>query len=1006
MATESTTYYQGGGELGIGSLASHLSTRYGTDLDLSDASFQQNLDTIKDQIKKDIRKELKIKEGAENMRKVTTDKKSLANINNMVKQANIRLHELQQELNELNAHIVVNTDEIMAASGDASPLSPDHRRASSSEDGGGPLRPSGPTPNSRVAALEKQLAIEMKVKQGAENMLQMYSSGGKDRKMVAEAQQMLQDSKVKIEVIKMEILKVQQSMASNNLSSDSTHMDGTDLGYRRASAADLHLSPLEFRIEELRHHFKIELAVVEGFKNVAKMLSESRSDKKGLAEAERGMLESSHKLDILRLALERRIKELPLQSDSEKIQQIKDELATGKSQSYGTLPKPAALTGRLEVRLMGSQDLLETVPNRSKSNSSSGGAFSPGESRGLLKGKTSFHGRTGSRSSSTRRDELSTDISAILKLDNIQVGQTSFKPIGNQCWNQRFSIELDKSRELEISVLYKDWRSLCAVKFLRLEDFLDNQRHGLVLNLEPAGMLFAEITFFNPSIERRTKLQRQRKIFPKYKGKNFLRANQMNINVATWGRLMKRAIPPTCTSPTTLSPQGLPTVPPSLPPPVRERPSIPIQRLSFEGELPEITDRGAPSPKKTNGDQGGKRRIPEHEVEDALSAFDFLGSPGPSSAAPTPDLPKSESRPIVPQASTPVSPPASVPAQPHDISSNNFLTMDNFRCISVLGRGHFGKVLLAEYKNTGELFAIKALKKGDIIAREEVESLMCEKRIFETANSMRHPFLVNLFACFQTEAHVCFVMEYAIGGDLMMHIHTDVFSEPRTVFYTACVVLGLQYLHENNIVYRDLKLDNLLLDQEGFLKIADFGLCKEGMGFGDRTSTFCGTPEFLAPEVLTEPSYTRAVDWWGLGVLIFEMLVGESPFPGDDEEEVFDSIVNDEVRYPRFLSTEAIAIMRRLLRRNPERRLGSSRRDAEDVKKQAFFRNVKWEELLMRKSPPPFAPNIAHPEDVSNFDEEFTQERPILTPPARDPRSITEDEQDYFKDFNYIADWC
>ena len=112
--------------------------------------------------------------------------------------------------------------------------------------------------------------------------------------------------------------------------------------------------------------------------------------------------------------------------------------------------------------------------------------------------------------------------------------------------------------------------------------------------------------------------------------------------------------------------------------------------------------------------------------------------------------------------------------------------------------------------------------------------------------------------------------------------------------------------------YRDLKLDNLLLDTDGYVKIADFGLCKEGMGFGDRTGTFCGTPEFLAPEVLTETSYTRAVDWWGLGVLIFEMLVGESPFPGDDEEEVFDSIVNDEVRYPRFLSLESIAIMRRV----------------------------------------------------------------------------------------------
>ncbi|XP_017066084.1 serine/threonine-protein kinase N isoform X12 [Drosophila eugracilis] len=333
------------------------------------------------------------------------------------------------------------------------------------------------------------------------------------------------------------------------------------------------------------------------------------------------------------------------------------------------------------------------------------------------------------------------------------------------------------------------------------------------------------------------------------------------------------------------------------------------------------------------------------------------------------------------------------------------LSMDNFRLLSVLGRGHFGKVILSQLKSNNQYYAIKALKKGDIIARDEVESLLSEKRIFEVANAMRHPFLVNLYSCFQTEQHVCFVMEYAAGGDLMMHIHTDVFLEPRAVFYAACVVLGLQYLHENKIIYRDLKLDNLLLDTDGYVKIADFGLCKEGMGFGDRTGTFCGTPEFLAPEVLTETSYTRAVDWWGLGVLIFEMLVGESPFPGDDEEEVFDSIVNDEVRYPRFLSLEAIAVMRRLLRKNPERRLGSSERDAEDVKKQAFFRSIVWDDLLLRKVKPPFVPTINHLEDVSNFDEEFTSEKAQLTPP-KEPRHLSEDEQVLFQDFSYTAEWC
>lgn len=203
--------------------------------------------------------------------------------------------------------------------------------------------------------------------------------------------------------------------------------------------------------------------------------------------------------------------------------------------------------------------------------------------------------------------------------------------------------------------------------------------------------------------------------------------------------------------------------------------------------------------------------------------------------------------------------------------------------------------------------------------------------------------------------------------------------------------------------HRDLKLDNLLLDSEGFVKIADFGLCKENIGFGDTTGTFCGTPEFLAPEVLTQTLYTRAVDWWGLGVLIFEMLVGESPFSGDTEEEVFDSIVNHDVVYPRFLSIEAVAIMRRLLNKNPSRRLGASENDAEDIKRQAFFRSVNWDDLLARKVQPPFKPSIRSPEDVSNFDEEFTSEKPELSPP-KDPRELSSYEQMMFQDFDYDAD--
>ncbi|XP_028918534.1 serine/threonine-protein kinase N2 isoform X3 [Ornithorhynchus anatinus] len=925
----------------------------GQKLDFSDTMVQQKLDDIKDRIKREIRKELKIKEGAENLRKVTTDKKNLAYVDNILKKSNKKLEELHHRLQELNAHIVVTDPEDLTDC----PRTPDTPNSD----------PRCSTNNNRLMALKKQLDIELKVKQGAENMIQMYSNGSsKDRKLLATAQQLLQDSKTKIEVIRMQIL---QAIQTNELAFDN---------------AKPVISPLELRMEELRHHFRIEFAVAEGAKNVMKLLGSGKvTDRKALSEAQARFNESSQKLDLLKYSLEQRLNELPKNHPKSSI--IIEELSLVSSPTlsprqsmistqnqYSTLSKPAALTGTLEVRLMGCQDILENVPGRSKATSVTLPGWSPSEARSSFMSRTS-KSKSGSSRNLLKTDDLSNEVCAVLKLDNTVVGQTSWKPISNQSWDQKFTLELDRSRELEISVYWRDWRSLCAVKFLRLEDFLDNQRHGMCLYLEPQGTLFAEVTFFNPVIERRPKLQRQKKIFSKQQGKTFLRAPQMNINIATWGRLVRRAIP-TVNHSGTFSPQA----PVSAPVPV------------VDVRIPELA---APASDST------------------VTKLDFELEPDPPTAPPRASSlgeihdSSSESKVLDPPVKSGLE--FSPVREPEDRRSQQRFqfSLQDFRCCAVLGRGHFGKVLLAEYKNTNEMFAIKALKKGDIVARDEADSLMCEKRIFETVNSVRHPFLVNLFACFQTKDHVCFVMEYAAGGDLMMHIHTDVFSEPRAVFYAACVVLGLQYLHEHKIVYRDLKLDNLLLDTEGFVKIADFGLCKEGMGFGDRTSTFCGTPEFLAPEVLTETSYTRAVDWWGLGVLIYEMLVGESPFPGDDEEEVFDSIVNDEVRYPRFLSTEAISIMRRLLRRNPERRLGAAEKDAEDVKKHPFFRLIDWNALMAKKLKPPFVPTIRGREDVSNFDDEFTSEAPILTPP-REPRILSEEEQEMFTDFDYIADWC
>ncbi|OAA66575.1 protein kinase c [Niveomyces insectorum RCEF 264] len=337
-----------------------------------------------------------------------------------------------------------------------------------------------------------------------------------------------------------------------------------------------------------------------------------------------------------------------------------------------------------------------------------------------------------------------------------------------------------------------------------------------------------------------------------------------------------------------------------------------------------------------------------------------------------------------------------------DPGTGQRIGLDHFNFLAVLGKGNFGKVMLAEAKRTKKLYAIKVLKKEFIIENDEVESIRSEKRVFLVANRERHPFLTNLHACFQTETRVYFVEEYISGGDLMLHIQRGQFGMRRAQFYASEVCLALKYFHENGVIYRDLKLDNILLTLDGHIKIADYGLCKEDMWYGSTTSTFCGTPEFMAPEILLDKKYGRAVDWWAFGVLIYQMLLQQSPFRGEDEDEIYDAVLGDEPLYPIHMPRDSVSILQKLLTHDPEQRLGSGPTDAQEVMSQPFFRNINWDDIYHKRVQPPFLPSIKSETDTSNFDSEFTSVTPVLTPVQS---VLSQAMQEEFRGFSYTADF-
>lgn len=323
---------------------------------------------------------------------------------------------------------------------------------------------------------------------------------------------------------------------------------------------------------------------------------------------------------------------------------------------------------------------------------------------------------------------------------------------------------------------------------------------------------------------------------------------------------------------------------------------------------------------------------------------------------------------------------AQPPFSPLRLEKSNLperLNIEDFTLLKCLGKGNFGKVMLAVHKDDPKcLFAIKMLKKHSIVENEEFTSVRNEKRILKMATDEGFPFLTRAHAFFQDDNRVYFVMEFVGGGDLMFHIQNRPFSVADCKFYLAELALALEFLHSKGIVYRDLKLDNVLLSCDGHVKLADYGLSRCDLPPDGKTKTFCGTPEFMAPEMLLDQPYGFAVDFWAFGVLVYQVLENRSPFYGNTEREIFQSILRGKYDFLPSTDKNARALIAKLLTANPVDRLCCW----EEIKSHKFFAGTDWAGLKQLTVPAPFVPRLAGPEDTSNFDEIFTSEAVLLTP--------------------------
>jgi serine/threonine protein kinase len=283
------------------------------------------------------------------------------------------------------------------------------------------------------------------------------------------------------------------------------------------------------------------------------------------------------------------------------------------------------------------------------------------------------------------------------------------------------------------------------------------------------------------------------------------------------------------------------------------------------------------------------------------------------------------------------------------------VTPSSFVCLALLGKGSFGEVFLVQKINTKERFAMKVLRKERIMGQNLLKYALAERNVLSLSH---HPFIVKLNYAFQTSTKLFLILEYCPNGDLAKHLMLEKrFSEPRAKFYICEVLLALENLHQRDIIFRDLKPDNVVLDKDGHCKLTDFGLSKEGVNENQFAQSFCGSIAYLAPEMLKKKGHGKAVDWYLLGVLFYEMLIGITPYFTGRKEDIFHNIEFGELKIPNFVSPEAAEILRRLLERDPNKRLGGSIKDAQEIKEHPYFKDVDWDKVYNKQIRPPTIKN-------------------------------------------------